>query len=157
MASCVGAGLARARVSGKHCGWGGGAACCLTMRFIRSTAALVALAACATPPAPPAPATVETLADAPPAPRSLQLLTAAGRDNAPTRSEIEHALGQADLARQDGAGAALTYRLQNCALLLLFEADERNLLRLSEAHPSARRAGEAAPSLEQCAAEASAR
>lgn len=52
---------------------------------------------------------------------------------------------------------ALTYRLQSCALLLVFTADDRNVMRLAQAHPSARRGGEAAPSLEQCAAEAAAR
>ena len=52
---------------------------------------------------------------------------------------------------------ALTYRLESCALLLLMTADARNEMRLAEAHASARRAGEAAPSLEQCAAEASQR
>jgi hypothetical protein len=52
---------------------------------------------------------------------------------------------------------ALTYRLDNCALLLLFAADGRNEMRLAQAHPSARRVGEATPSLDQCAAEASSR
>jgi hypothetical protein len=85
------------------------------------------------------------------------MLAAAGRNDAPTRAEIERVFGDPDVARQDGAGAALTYRYENCALLLLFAADSRNALRLSEAHPSARRAGTQAPSLEQCAAEASAR
>lgn len=85
------------------------------------------------------------------------MLASAGRDNAPTQAEIERVFGRPDIARQDGAGAVLTYRFENCALLLLFRADGRNAMRLNEAHPSARRSGEAAPSLEQCAAEASAR
>lgn len=85
------------------------------------------------------------------------MLRAAGGADAPTQAEIERAFGRADIARQDGAGAALTYRLESCALLLLFSADGRNALRLTEAHASARRTGEAAPSLEQCAAEAGAR
>jgi hypothetical protein len=85
------------------------------------------------------------------------MLAAAGRDNAPTLGEVERVFGRADLARQDGAGAALTYRLEGCALLLLFEADEQNTLRLTEAHASARRVGEAAPSLEQCAGAAALR
>lgn len=66
-------------------------------------------------------------------------------------------MGQPDITRQDGAGAALTYRYEQCALLLLFAADGRNVMRLAEAHPGPRVTGAAAPSLEQCAAEASAR
>lgn len=84
------------------------------------------------------------------------MLAAAGRADAPTQAEIQRVLGNADITRQDGAGLALTYRLENCALLLLFTADARNAMRLAEAHPSARNGG-AAPTLEQCAAEASAR
>jgi len=85
------------------------------------------------------------------------MLASAGQANAPSRADIERAFGGADIARQDGAGAALTYRLDTCALLLLFRADVRNTLRLSEAHVSARQPSNAAPSLDQCAAEASAR
>jgi hypothetical protein len=85
------------------------------------------------------------------------MLRAAGGADAPTRAEVERAFGDADIVRQEGAGAALTYRLESCALMLLFAADARNAMRLTEAHPSARRAGEAAPSLDQCAAEAAAR
>lgn len=66
-------------------------------------------------------------------------------------------LGRPDLTRQDGAGAALTYRLDSCALLLLFTADTHNVMRLNEAHPSARHPGQEAPSLDQCASEAGAR
>lgn len=127
------------------------------MRHIALLAALLVLFACATPP-PPSPAA--TTAAPPPAAapsRVSQLLAAAGAPNAPTQAEVERILGHADIARQDGAGAALTYRLEHCALLLLFAADAGNALRLAEAHPSARRSGEAAPSLAQCAAEASAR
>lgn len=89
-------------------------------------------------------------------PRTLQLLNAAGGADAPTEAQIEHALGAPDIVRRDGAGAALTYRLDSCALLLLFAADERNAMRLAQAHASARRGGDA-PSLAQCAAEADAR
>ena len=71
------------------------------------------------------------------------LLAAAGATDAPTQSEIERVFGPPDIARRDGAGAALTYRLESCALLLLFSADCGNAMRLAEAHPSARRAGEA--------------
>lgn len=52
---------------------------------------------------------------------------------------------------------ALTYRLETCALLLLFEADNRDVQHLADAHASARTAGAPAPDYEQCAAEASAR
>ena len=67
------------------------------------------------------------------------------------------AFGAPDIARQDGAGAALTYRLESCALLLLFTADGSNAMRLAEAHAGPRRTGAATPTLEQCAAEAQAR
>ncbi len=66
-------------------------------------------------------------------------------------------MGAADITRHDGAGVALTYRLDHCALLLVFSADAQNQMRLSDAHPSARNAGEASPTVEQCAAEATAR
>lgn len=128
------------------------------MRFISLFAALALLSACAT-----AATTAPTAANTPLAPttqpssRVLQLLGTAGRPNAPTRAEVERAIGRADIARQDGAGAALTYRLESCALLLLFTADTHNALRLAEAHPSARHVGGTAPSLDQCAAEAGAR
>lgn len=120
--------------------------------------ALLALTACATAPPPgfetPAPAPI--VAEAP-AVRSqaARLLAAAGQANAPTRAEIERALGPAHIARQDGAGSALTYRFPNCGLLLVFTGAAEP--RLAQAHASARRAGEAAPSLDQCAAQAPAR
>ena len=85
------------------------------------------------------------------------MLAAAGSADAPTQSEVERELGPADISRRDGAGAALTYRLEHCALLLLFAADARNEMRLAEANPSARRAGSEAPTLGQCADEASER
>jgi len=121
--------------------------------------ALVA-ASCATAPAPRA---VETPTATVPAgsgagERIAQLLRSAGREDAATLQAIERALGAPDLRRQEGAGAALTYRLaNNCALLLVFAADARNTLRLTEATPGARAPAEARPSLEQCAAAAAAR
>lgn len=127
------------------------------MRFIVTAPALALLAACATAsPSAPAPASEAGAAPIQPS-RAAQLLAAAGRDDAPSQREIERVLGAPDIMRRDGAGAALTYRLQDCALLLLFAADGRNEMRLAEAHPSARAAGAAASSLEQCATEASAR
>jgi hypothetical protein len=85
------------------------------------------------------------------------MLRSAGGSDAPTQADVERVFGRADIVRQEGAGAALTYRLENCALMLLFAADARNTMRLTEAHPSARRAGQVAPSLDQCAAEIAAR
>ena len=85
------------------------------------------------------------------------MLSLAGGANAPTRADIERIFGAADIARQDGAGVALTYRLSTCALLLIFTPDAHNDLRLADAHPGARQAGQAAPTLERCATEAEAR
>lgn len=84
------------------------------------------------------------------------MLRAAGTPSAPTRGDIERVFGAADIVRGEGAGASLTYRLQSCALMLLFADDNRGAFRLREANVSARDNG-AAPSLEQCATEASAR
>ncbi len=84
------------------------------------------------------------------------MLSLAGRANAPSRAEIERAFGPADIARQDGAGLALTYRLDTCALLLIFAADTRNAMRLADVHASARQAGQPTPSMDQCASEAEA-
>jgi hypothetical protein len=127
------------------------------MRLAVSSAVLL-LTACATAPPPTAP--IDRTAPATPSaadPRIARLLAAAGQADAPTRATIERELGPADIARQDGAGVALTYRLQNCALLLLFAADPRNEMLLRQAHVSARRAGDTPPTLERCAAEASSR
>lgn len=121
--------------------------------------ALVA-ASCATAPA--APRASETpVAVAPTgsaaADRIAQMLRGAGREDAATIQAVERALGAPDLRRQEGAGAALTYRLaNNCALLLVFAADARNTLRLTEATAGPREGAER-PSLEQCAAAAAAR
>jgi hypothetical protein len=128
------------------------------MRFLASLTAAALLAACATAaPGAPAAAPAASVPTAAAPSRLASMLAAAGRDDAPTQSEIERAFGPADITRRDGAGAALTYRLENCALLLLFTADSRNAMRLAEANPSARRAGAALPTLDQCASEADAR
>src|SRR6185503_18298094 len=110
-----------------------------------------------TPAPTPAVAPATNVAPAPTASRGAQLLALAGRANAPTRADIERVFGAADIARQDGAGLALTYRLNSCALLLVFTADAHNSMRLADAHAAARQAGQAAPTLDQCAAEAEAR
>lgn len=128
------------------------------MRFMIILSALAFLAACATTPASTtAPARTDAPAAAASSSRATQLFATAGRANAANQNEVERVLGAPDISRREGAGAAWTYRLENCALLLLFAADTRNEMRLTEVHPSARRSGAAAPSLEQCAAEASAR
>jgi hypothetical protein len=128
------------------------------MRLLISSAAILA-SACATVPSSPAPAS-SAAPSAPTSPidsRAARLLAAAGQSDAPTRAAIEQELGQADIARQEGQGLSLTYRLPSCALLLLFAADARNEMRLQQAHVSSRRTDDPLPTLERCAAEAGAR
>lgn len=130
---------------------------CRAMRFIALLTALAFLGACATA-TPGGPASVRSEALAPNSPSlAAQLFASAGRSDAPGQRDVERALGAPDISRREGAGAAWTYRLESCALLLLFSADARNEMRLAEVNASARRPGEAAPSVEQCAAEATAR
>ncbi len=86
-----------------------------------------------------------------------RLLRSAGERDAAIVTAVERTLGPADVRRQDGAGAALTYRYETCALLLVFAADAQNQFRLAEAHPGPRRTGAPRPSLDQCAVEAAAR
>ncbi len=129
---------------------------CRGMRFIIPLVALALLAACeTTTTTAPTMVTSTPTASAPASSRVGQLLATAGRDNAATQADVVRLLGAPDIERREGAGTALTYRLENCALLLLFVADQRNAMRLAEAHPSARRPSEPAPTLEACAAEAS--
>lgn len=128
------------------------------MRRMISSAVLL-VAACATAPI-ESPVGAPNATSAPPNAgdiRAARLLAAAGQADAPTRALIEREFGQADIARQEGAGLSLTYRLPTCALLLLFTANERDEMRLQQAHVSPRRSGDALPTLERCAAEASAR
>lgn len=129
------------------------------MRILLVSLGAMMLSSCATAAiAPPSAPAAAAAAPAPTTPSRIgQLLAAAGRPNAPTQADIERAMGAADITRHDGAGVALTYRLDHCALLLVFSADAQNQMRLSDAHPSARNAGEASPTVEQCAAEAMAR
>lgn len=131
------------------------------MRFLAPLLLLLAAGCATAPPVATLPVQpVETSAASPvsrPSP-ALALLRAASHDaSAPTREEVVRVLGEPVIMRQDGAGAALTYRTQTCALLLLFEADAQNAHRLTLVHASARRAGDPPPSLEQCAAEMPAR
>jgi hypothetical protein len=82
------------------------------MRISLLCALALVLSACATAPAPaPAPATAPEVVDSGPSPAALALaafLRGAGSVNAPTQAAVERALGRADVAREDGAGAALT-------------------------------------------------
>jgi hypothetical protein len=127
------------------------------MRYFVAILSAAMLTACAsTPPSAPPPVVAPVVPTAPTSNRGAQLLSLAGRTNAPTRADIEQTFGAADIARQDGAGLALTYRLDTCALLLVFTADVHNTMRLADAHPSARQPGQAAPTLDQCGAEAEA-
>lgn len=129
------------------------------MRFTASLAALLLLSACATaaPTAPTAGATSpNATTPAASSSRQAQALRAAGGGQAPSLQDVERLFGTADIVRREGAGAAVTYRYESCALLLLFAADSHNAMRLQEAHPSARHSGVAAPTLDQCAAEAAA-
>ncbi len=126
------------------------------MRSLLLCGAFVVLSGCASTAPSPAPSGAASEANAPSYPSlAAQLLASAGRADAPSRAELDRAFGAPDIERREGAGVALTYRLESCALLLLLTSDTRNEMRLAEAHASARRAGEPAPSLEQCAAEAS--
>jgi len=130
--------------------------------LILNFALCIALSACASTPAPAPqpstpPAAQPTAPTAPPRSPLADLLDNAGHANAPDMATVQHAFGAADILRQEGAGALLTYRLDTCALLLVFAADAHNTMRLSEAHAEARHNGAAAPTLDQCATEASAR
>lgn len=106
---------------------------------------------CATAP-PPAtrPSSAATVTAPAGASANERLLRDTGSGGA-TIQAVERALGAPHVLRRDGAGAALTYRLEGCSLLLLFAADSRNTLRLAEAHPGPERIGEPAPTLAQCA------
>lgn len=124
------------------------------MRFYGFLIAL-AVAACTTAsiPEPPPGQAATPVASSLQRSRAAQLLAAAGDANAPSEDEVRRALGEPAIVRRDGGGAALTYRYEHCGLLLLFERDPQHTMRLAEAHPSARQAGVAAPSLDVCVAE----
>ena len=85
------------------------------------------------------------------------LLAQAGRPDAPTLAALTRTFGRPDLERREGAGAILTYRLDSCALVLVFAADARNEFRLSEASAQPAAPEMQAPQLEDCAAAAEAR
>ncbi|MGD9968464.1 MAG: hypothetical protein AB7T59_18245 [Hyphomonadaceae bacterium] len=127
------------------------------MRFTACLIALLLLSACATSPTTGPAESQREVATPNTSSLAAQLLAAAGRADAPNMAEIRRAIGAPDITRSEGAGAAWTYRLTNCALLLLFAADARGEMRLAEAHASARSPGEATPTIDHCAAEASVR
>ena len=124
----------------------------------------LALAGCATPTATGAGTTVPNIpansvvVALPPASQSRGVLVRAGASGAPSLAEVERTLGPADVARRETEGALLTYRLDTCALVLGFSADnDRNEMRLALAQPGARSPGTAAPTLADCANELDAR
>lgn len=128
-------------------------------RFVPLVSAALALSACAT--TTPAAAPTAPVASTP-APQSTsgngpiaRFARGAGATGAPI-ADVERALGAPDLRRQEGAGAILTYRLETCALMLVFTNGEGGL-RLAEAHTGPRRAGQTPPSVEQCDSEFAAR
>lgn len=112
----------------------------------------MSLSACATAPA--APPVAQTSVTTSRGGGAAGLLARAGQIDAPSLEQVEALLGPADIARRDGAGAMLTYRLDGCALALIFAADTRNVMRLREAQPGVRRLGDPQPSIDACAAEA---
>jgi hypothetical protein len=124
-------------------------------------APLLLLAACATAPA--APDAGENLPVAPPAPAvssrssALDLLARSGQADAPTIGGVQAALGSPDVERREAAGAIVTYRLESCALVLLFATDTQNQMRLVGVERAARLPGAETPSLEACASELDAR
>lgn len=88
--------------------------------------------------------------------RLAQYLSTNGAD-APRLEQVQNVLGAPDVARREGAGAALTYRYETCALLIVFAADESGGMRLQQTFAEARRARVDAPDLQSCAREALAR
>lgn len=124
--------------------------------FALFAVAALALAACATVPPPPASdpgaqRSRSVVVPLPPSPEVATLLRRAGREDAPLYEDVQRLLGPADVARRETEGALLTYRLENCSLVLAFAADNLNRLRLTDVAPGAPRFGDPAPSLDQCA------
>jgi len=74
-----------------------------------------------------------------------------------TFEAAQRLFGRGDVDRREGRGGLLSYRLPTCALALVFAMDAAGALRLAavEAGPPTPR--DPAPSLSQCAAEATAR
>ena len=129
------------------------------MRFAPGLA--LALAACATAPSAPATTTAPAASPAPGGSDTAfaRLLRRAGEADAPTLEAEERRLGEADIARREGAGAMLTYRAESCALVLIFAGAQGrpNALRLAETLARAREAGAPAPQLDACLAAIEAR
>ena len=68
---------------------------------------------------------------------------------AQTPAQVRARLGEPAVASGEGKGAMWTYRLEGCALMVFFK-DEGRGLRVSGVTASARRRGEAAPTVETC-------
>lgn len=125
------------------------------MRHAFSILALLCCAACT--PAQQVPASQKGIIGAPFKGSGAQALARAGTPDAPTYEQILGLFGAADVARREGRGGLLSYRLAGCALALAFTEDASGALRLSvvEAGPPSPR--DPRPSLEACTASASAR
>ncbi len=109
------------------------------------------VAGCASAPVAPAPASVRAVA--PSGAIGLNL----GRPDALSLRDALAAFGPADVDRREGQGAILTWKLERCALILVFAADAAGALRAQAAQAGVRRAGETAVSLDQCLEAAEAR
>lgn len=123
----------------------------------QALAAAALLTGCATVSPPPlAPANlppVSTLRGLPAPPLALN----AGAPDAIALDAALAAFGPADVDRREGRGAILTWRLERCALILVFAADATGRLRAQAAEAGPRRAGAPSASLEECVAAAQAR
>lgn len=65
--------------------------------------------------------------------------------------------GPPDVARREGKGGLLSYRLPGCALALAFVEDANGVLRLAEVEAGPPQQGAPAPTVEACFAAAEAR
>lgn len=117
------------------------------------------------PPAPAAPAAVPgavpppsaaapgtTVYAPPPAvlpPRpALPPMSLTGRSDAQVRAQ----LGEPDVARREAGGALWTYASDSCALLVFFQVQGREGLRVTGASAGPRQRGQGTPELEACIA-----
>jgi len=121
----------------------------MTRSDLRAAAAALvfAVGGCATAPIEPAapPESAPVVSPAPARSGYGAVIARAGRADAPQLTQVVQTLGEADIVNREGVGALLTYRSESCALVLIFTED-----RLSEAQAMPRRAGEAAPTLDDC-------
>lgn len=87
----------------------------------------------------------------------IAALRRAGAADAMTPEGARTLFGRAQVERMDGAGAMLTYRTPNCALVLVFAADRAGDLRLGATDAAARDQRAQPPPFDQCVNEALAR